>query len=191
VFNLRIDARTTLRRAEEADAGELYAVVQANRAHLARWMSWAGGQTLEGTREFLRACHRQHAENQGLQTVIVEDGAIIGTVSFHRLDWQNQSASVGYWLAEAAQGRGTMTAAARTMTDYGLRMWRLNRIEIRAAVENHRSRAIPVRLGFTQEGVLRQAERIGDRFVDHVVYGMLAQDWLAQDWLDQPSAGSA
>jgi ribosomal-protein-serine acetyltransferase len=201
VFSLRIDARVTLRRAEEADAEELHAVVEANRAYLARWMSWAGSQTLEGTREFLRACDRQHAENQGLQTVIVEDVAIIGTVSFHRVDWQNRSASVGYWLVEAAQGRGTMTAAVRTMTDYGVRIWRLNRIEIRAAVENHRSRAIPARLGFTQEGVLRQAERIGDRFVDHAVYGMLAQDWLAQDspahdspaqdQRDQPSAGSA
>ena len=112
VSSLRIDARTTLRRAEESDAEELYAVVQANRAHLARWMSWAPSQTLEGTLEFLRVCHRQHVETQGLQTVIVQDGAIIGTIGFHRLDWQNRSTSIGYWLAEAAQGRGTMTAAS-------------------------------------------------------------------------------
>jgi ribosomal-protein-serine acetyltransferase len=56
-------------------------------------------------------------------------------------------------------------------------MWKLNRVEIRAAVANERSRAIPRRLGFTEEGVLRQAERVGDRFVDHVLYAMLAEDW--------------
>lgn len=176
--SLRIDAQTMLRRAEETDAEELYAVVEANRAHLAEWMSWAPGQTLEGTLEYLRLCHRQHAETQGLQTVMVQDGAIVGTVGFHRVDWVNRSASLGYWLAGAAQGRGTMTAAARAMTDYGFRTWRLNRIEIRAGVGNRRSRAVAERLGFAQEGVLRQAERIGERYVDHAVYSMLADDWL-------------
>jgi hypothetical protein len=51
------------------------------------------------------------------------------------------------------------------------------RVEIRAAPENARSRAIPERLGFTQEGTLRQVERVGDRYLDNVVYAMLAEHW--------------
>jgi ribosomal-protein-serine acetyltransferase len=51
------------------------------------------------------------------------------------------------------------------------------RVEIRAAPENARSRAIPERLGFTQEGTLRQVERVDDRYLDNVVYAMLAEDW--------------
>jgi hypothetical protein len=43
------------------------------------------------------------------------------------------------------------------------------RVEIRAAPANARSRAIPERLGFTQEGTLRQVERGGDRYLDNVV----------------------
>ena len=53
----------------------------------------------------------------------------------------------------------------------------LNRVEIRAAPENRRSRAIPERLGFTEEGTLRQAERVGERYLDSAVYAMLAEDW--------------
>ena len=70
-----------------------------------------------------------------------------------------------------------MTAAVRALTDHALTVWELNRVEIRVASENRRSRAIPERLGFREEGTLREAHRVGDRHVDLVVYSMLAADW--------------
>jgi hypothetical protein len=102
---------------------------------------------------------------------------IVGVLGFHGVDWTNRATSLGYWLAEAAQGRGTMTRAAAALVDHALTGWQLNRVEIRADVANRRSRAIPERLGFQQEGTLRQAARIGERYIDHVVYSMLAADW--------------
>ena len=74
-----------------------------------------------------------------------------------------------------------MTSAVIALTDHAFDTWRLNRIEIRAAVGNRRSRAVPERLGFTEEGVLREAELVGDRYVDHVVYAILARDWSTRD----------
>jgi ribosomal-protein-serine acetyltransferase len=142
-------------------------------------MPWAAKQTLEGTLEFIRSSRKQLAENQGFQAVIVEDDRLVGVLGFHHLDRENLSTSLGYWIAESAQGRGTVTRAVAALTDHAFRAWKLNRVEIHAAVENQRSRAIPRRLGFAEEGVLRQAERVGERFVDHVVYAMLAEDWPA------------
>jgi ribosomal-protein-serine acetyltransferase len=49
-------------------------------------------------------------------------------------------------------------------------------VEVRAAPENRRSRAIPERLGFREEGQLREAERVKGRYLDSVVYGMLASE---------------
>jgi ribosomal-protein-serine acetyltransferase len=54
---------------------------------------------------------------------------------------------------------------------------RLHRVEIRCATGNTRSCAIPARLGFTREGLMREAVWVNVRWVDLVVWGMLAPDW--------------
>ena len=49
----------------------------------------------------------------------------------------------------------------------------LQKIDIRCATGNSKSRAIPERLGFKHEGTLRRAEKLYDRWVDHEVYALL------------------
>jgi ribosomal-protein-serine acetyltransferase len=163
-----------LRLLNEADAPELYRLVERNRAYLAQWMPWAAEQTLERTVAFIRTTERRRAENNGFEAAIVLDGGIIGALGFPGVDWVARSTSIGYWLDEAHQGRGLMTRAVRALIDYAFGEWKLHRVEIRAAAENVKSRAIPERLGFRQEGLLREAERVGDRYQDLVVYGLLA-----------------
>jgi ribosomal-protein-serine acetyltransferase len=166
-----------LRLFEESDADELHAVVAANRKYLSQWMPWAPKQTREAALEFIRTSRRQLADNQGMQLAIVKSGAIVGGTGYHRIDWQSRLTTIGYWIAETAQGSGTVTRAAEALTDHAFSTWGLNRVEIHAGLENRRSRAIPERLGFVREGVLRQAELVGRRYVDHVVYAMLADEW--------------
>jgi ribosomal-protein-serine acetyltransferase len=63
------------------------------------------------------------------------------------------------------------------MLDYLFDELGLHRVEIRCGTGNTRSCAIPERLGFTREGVLRQGEWVNDRWVDLVVWGMLEVEW--------------
>jgi ribosomal-protein-serine acetyltransferase len=177
LFHFVLAPDRELRLLEESDAEELHALVEVNRRHLARWLPWAAAQTLADTRSFLALSRRQLADNNGFQCAIVDSGLIVGTVGFHRVDWANRSTSIGYWLAEDAQGSGTMTMAARALVDWAFNGWGLHRVEIRAAVENSRSRAVATRLGFREEGLLHQVERVGGRYLDHVVYAVLASEW--------------
>jgi ribosomal-protein-serine acetyltransferase len=167
-----------LRRLEEADAEELYRLIDSNRAHLATWLPWARDQTLELTREFIRLIRRQEAANDGFQSALVSDGRIVGMIGFHSVNWPHRSTSIGYWLDEGHQGRGLMTSAVRTLVSHAFSDWDLHRVEIRAAIDNQRSRAIPERLGFREEGVLREAELVGERWLDLAVYAMLAPEWV-------------
>jgi ribosomal-protein-serine acetyltransferase len=177
VLRLAVTDACWLRLLEEADAAELSALVAANRPQLGRWMPWAAGQTLEKTLEFIRATRRQLPELEGLQLGLVCEDRLIGVAGFPAIDWANRSAVIGYWLDEKHQGRGTMTRTVGVLLDQAFATWQLNRVEIRAAPGNARSRAIPERLGFREEGTLREAQRIGERYADDVVYAMLAADW--------------
>ncbi len=143
-----IELPDELRLLEESDAPELYALIDADREHLRRWLPWAGAQDLEGTREFIRLTRRQLADETGVTFAVECDGAIAGVVGVEPLDWTHRSTSIGYWLGERYQGRGLITNAVRAVVEHAVSVWELNRIEIRAAVGNARSRAIPERLGF-------------------------------------------
>jgi ribosomal-protein-serine acetyltransferase len=176
---LQIGADSHLRLLEQADAGELQSLVEANRAQLSRWLPWAADQDREATLEFIGEARAQASAKEGLQTAIVVGGDIVGMVGHPCVDWSNRSSRIGYWLDEAHQGKGIVTTAVRLLVERALRVWRLNRIEIRAAPENRRSRAIPERLGFHEEGTLRRAQLVDGRYLDTVVYSILAADRTA------------
>lgn len=174
---LEITDDTYLRLLNEEDAGEFHGLIEANRAYLAEWLSWASGQTFEDTLDFIRGTQSQARENEGFQAAIATEKGIVGVVGYVGLDWGNRSTRIGYWLDEGQQGKGTMTVAVRRLVDHALRAWELNRIEIIVATGNHRSRGIPERLGFHSEGTLRQYHLVGGRYLDCISYSILAAEW--------------
>jgi ribosomal-protein-serine acetyltransferase len=165
-----------LRLLDVTDTQEVHRLIEANLVYLARWLPWATSQTFDDTLDFIRRTRSQLSDNDGFQTAIVLEEGIVGVIGYHAIDWPNRSTRIGYWLDEGHQGRGIMTASVRVLVDHALSIWRLNRVEIRAAADNRRSRAIPERLGFRQEGTLRQAELVDGGYLDSVIYSMLEAD---------------
>jgi ribosomal-protein-serine acetyltransferase len=165
-----------LRPLEEADADELHQLIERNRPRLAKWIAWAREQTLEGTIAFIGRARAKELEDSGLSRAIVDDRRLVGVVGI-TVDEANHSAEIGYWLDEAASGKGTATAAVAEIVDFGFDRWQLMRVEIRADVENRPSCAVAERLGFHYEGTLRQSYRVSDeRYSDDAVYSMLSTD---------------
>jgi ribosomal-protein-serine acetyltransferase len=162
-----------LRLLEGGDAEELHRLIVANREHLAAWMPWAAGQGEVETRAFLARARQQLRANDGFQAALLVDGRIAGIAGYHGVDWVNRTTSLGYWLAADREGQGTMTAAVAALARHALDGWGLNRIELRAGVENRRSRALAERLGFREEATMRRAERVGARSLDLVVYSLI------------------
>ena len=163
---------------EPRHAEPLFRTVDENRAHLRQWLPWVDDtRAPDNTLAFIRSTQKQFGANDGFQTALVVRGEIAGMIGHIGIQWQHRATALGYWLAETHQGRGLMTLACRAYIDHAFGELGLNRVEIRAATENRRSRAVPERLGFQLEGAVRDAEWLYDRFVDHAVYGLLAREW--------------
>ena len=119
----------------------------------------------------------EHERRTALMCVVRHRAEIAGAIGLHTIDAVNRSTSIGYWLDEAHSGRGIMTRACRAVVTAAFRDYGLHRVEIRCATGNYRSCAIPLRLGFVEEGLLRQAGFLCDRWVDLRVFSALEQEW--------------
>ena len=167
-----------LRLLEERHAEVLFAAIEHERERLRPWLAWVDAtHTSEDTLRFVRSALEQFAENSSFVAAIWNGERLAGTVGVHRIDWVNRRVEIGYWLGREYEGRGIMTNACRVVVTHLFRELELHRVEIRCAVENARSAAIPKRLGFTLEGTLRDAQLVGGRYHDQWVFGMLRDDW--------------
>jgi ribosomal-protein-serine acetyltransferase len=162
-------------------APELLAYVTENREYLGRWLGWAEDmRTLEDARAFIARGLTRLAEDDLPWVGIWQDGRMVGGLLFFPEVRQIKSTEIGYWLSEAATGRGLMTRAARAMLGYAFETLGLNKVGLRAEVENSPSRAVADRLGFTFDGVDRDAWTNGARMVDLAAYSLLAREWQAR-----------
>lgn len=166
----------SLRTLQESDAPELHALIERNRARLARWIHWAQGQTEQDTHAFIGRARAMEQDGGGLSRAVLTAERLAGVVGI-TVDRANRSAAIGYWLDRDSEGKGVITAAVAALADDGFARWQLRRVEILADVENRASCAVAERLGFQLEGVLRQSYRVSDqRYSDDAVYSMLASD---------------
>ncbi len=178
MFYYQVNDDIQLRVLENKHSKELYQLIDSNRLYLREWLPWVDSTNgVDTIKEFIKSARKQLADNNGFQAGIYYKGFITGCIGLHSIDWKNKKTSIGYWLAAEYQGRGIMTEACRSIIDYLINDLGLNRVEIRAAELNKKSRAVPVRLGFIQEGIARQAEWLYDHYVDHVIYAVLANEW--------------
>jgi ribosomal-protein-serine acetyltransferase len=173
------DAALVLRTAAIADA--YHELVVANHERLARWEPWAVEQpTLEGTRSFLEAAGRSWLEGSELPVAIAvpvdDQWQLVGSIGL-RIDRYRRTGDVGYWIDASREGRGLVTRAVAAVLGEAFGSLALDRVTSHTEVDNHRSRAVARRLGFVEEGVLRQAIAFPNERRDQIVYGLLATEW--------------
>ena len=156
-------------------ATELFCVVDKNRVFLEPWLGWV--DFVRGPEDEFRVVQSVAQKDLGKYLIFV-NGAVHGMVGFVQEHKSKMTVEIGYWLDKAANGRGVMTRAVEKVQNLAFEEGNANRVEIRCATENKASRAIPERLNFKLDGILRQAEVLPNGVIhDIAVYSKLRQDW--------------
>ena len=180
VLCLQVNAELQLRLLEERHVEEYFALIERNRAYLREWdVSEAYEESVETLRVYVKQHLLQFANGEGYHLGIWYQGTLAGLLAY-RVNRRHRKVELGYWIDASLQGKGIVTQACRTMVRHAFEEGQVQKVEISCAAENTRSRAVPQRLGFTLEGVLRRSGWLRDHFGDGVFYGLLREEWDAR-----------
>ncbi len=171
--------RLLLRAPRRGDGGPLHDAIEETLAELVPWLPWARPEhSRTDTRRYLRAARAAWARRSSFEFVLEEraTGRVLGMTSLHRIDWTRRCAGIGYWVRRSAWSKGYATEASDAALSHAFGALLLHRVEALIALANKPSQRVVEKLGFTQEGIAREAEFIDGRFLDHFQYSLLESD---------------
>ncbi len=175
---LPVDTDLSLEMVDIQHAEPIFKLVNSNRWHLREWLPWVTKmETLEHFKEYIATTHDRFSNNHDHAFVIIQNGDVVGRIGIYNIDSTNHIGAIGYWIGNEFQGKGIVTKSCKTLLNYCFSDLELNRVEIRCATKNFRSQAVPERLGFTKEGIIRQGEALRNEYIDIYCYSLLKHEW--------------
>ena len=171
------DGTLVLRLPRDADAPAIAAACAD--PEIARWIPVPVPYRLEDARAFVAFTAEGWSSGREPTFGIVDaaDGALLGTLAFHRRPEEPGKAAVGYWLAPGARGRGAATGAVLLAVRWAFGIEpALVRMELLTLVGNEASGRVALRAGFTREGVLRRYLPFRGELMDAVMFARLRGD---------------
>ncbi len=178
-----VTPRLALRAGSPEFAAKFTEAIDASIDGLRPWMTWAAElpQPVAHHLNTLRGFRSQFERDEGYIYTLFDrvDDACAGGCGLHKRVGPD-ALEIGYWVRSDRTNRGYATELAAALTRVGFDCFTVRRMEIRVAVGNDRSSAVPRKLGYELETTLR--ERIplpGDRLGDCQVWTMFAADFPA------------
>ena len=149
--------RVVLRPWDPAEAAGIAALVGRNVPHLAPWMDWAQERPgVDAQLEVIRSFRAKFdADEEYVYGVFLDAGRPVGGTGLHPRVGP-RAMEIGYWVDADHEGRGLVTEWVAALCRVGFAVHDLERIDIHCDPANTRSAAVPERLGFTLEAVLRR-----------------------------------
>lgn len=157
--------RLVIRMPEMGDALDVFEALRHSLPALKPWLPFAQQEPeLHRTEDNLRESIADFITRKDLRLHIFlkETGEFVGSTGLHRINWSIPKFEIGYWLNTKFEGNGYMMEAVNRLTRFAFEELGANRVEIRCDEENGKSRAIPVKIGYELEGILKSDSLSGD-----------------------------
>jgi len=157
----------------------IFETINRDREYLGKWLPFVEfTRQVSDTENFLQSIVNQQEVKKDEVFSIWYNGDFAGLIGFKDTDWINHKTEIGYWIGEKMQGKGIVTACVQKLIRYAFHKLKMNRVQIKVAVGNQKSSAIPKRLGFQFEGTERAGELHLAKYLDLEIYSLLQHDNL-------------
>jgi ribosomal-protein-alanine N-acetyltransferase len=175
-----------LRPPQVSDYGPWAELRAMSRTHLVPWEpAWPRDDlTKSAYRRRIKHYQREARDDLGYAFLAFEADSdrLIGGITLSNVRrGVTQSAMLGYWLGVPFVGRGHMTAAARAVLPHAFETLHLHRVEAAVQPGNTRSVGVLQRAGFVEEGLARRYLKIDGQWQDHLLFAILAEDWMTRE----------
>lgn len=172
-------ARLRLRPLTDDDAPALFALF--SEPEVVRYWSSPAMREIAEARTLIREVREEFATGALHEWALERRDApgLIGTCTLAHLSPENRRGEIGYALHPDAQGRGFMGEALDALVAHAFDGLGLHRLEADVDPRNAASMRSLARLGFVQEGLLRDRWQVTGEVQDSALLGLLAPDWRA------------
>lgn len=155
-------SRLLLRSPQAGDGTVINQAIIESFVELHQWMPWAKNKpTVQDTEVFVRTARAQFITRESLTFLIFDATGtqFIGCISCFEKNWHIPHLEIGYWICTSQTGKGIATEATNALTRYAFEQLKVVRLQIKCDEDNNASRAIPEKLGFDFEGILKKDDR--------------------------------
>lgn len=104
-------------------------------------------------------------------------GELVGISGIENINYVNGDATLAMYLADEVRRKGIARLASGVLLDLAFDQLRLNRITSFYRQDNEATDGLIKTIGFTREGIKRQAWFAGGQYFDAIAIGMLAAEW--------------
>lgn len=113
---------------------------------------------------------------------LAESGEFIGTLKLGHIDWRASSADLGILIGRKdLWGKGLSKDCVATAVRYAFEVLGLRRVSAGTPSGNEAMRRCFLKVGFSEEGRLRESLKIGTGFQDHILFGILSREHIHTD----------
>lgn len=173
MFNRTVDDEINLYLVNDAFTERYAELAKENNKYLSQWLAWPGVCTTQNDfKKFVKNSLHQYADGKSMNCAIEFRGEIVGNAGFNTINHDLKKVEIGYWIGKQYQGNGIITRVCQHLIDFAFIKFDMEKVQISAAEDNLPSRAVCERLGMKLEGIITHQEKVGDRILNHAIYGI-------------------
>ncbi len=170
--------RLIIRPMRMFDAFDMYAY--AKQPETSEFLTWSPHPDIEYTKNYLAFVIGKYKAGEFYDFAVTlksEEGKMIGTCGFSKIDFTNNIGEIGYVISPEYQGKGYASEATREIIEFGFNQLSFNRIEAKYIVGNGASRAVMEKCGLKYEGTARSAMLIKGSYRDIATCALLKSEY--------------